>query len=41
VQLLRITDPIPADVIAAMADAQVVVQSGDRITEDVLLSSDK
>src|SRR5262249_44063458 len=40
-QFLRITDPIPADVIAAMADAQVVVQSGDRIAKDVLPSGNK
>src|SRR5262249_45821604 len=38
-QRLRVADPIPADVVPAPADAQVVVQSGDRVAEDVLTGS--
>src|SRR5262249_30589748 len=35
-QLLRVADPIPYEVVAAMAEAQVVVQSGDGIADDLL-----
>src|SRR5262249_57384656 len=36
-QRLRVADPIPDEIVAAMAEPQVVVQSGDGIADDLLL----
>ena len=35
-QLLRAADPIPDEIVAAMTEPQVVVQSGDGIADDLL-----
>src|ERR1700746_3493161 len=40
-QLLRRCDPVPDEIVTAVADAQVVVQSGDGIADDLLLPRKK